>query len=78
MGMRAPPNLGDAYVETFDAIFPELAERYDAWLVPFFLEPVYDKPELIQADRVHPTAEGIEAMVAATADEVAQALPDES
>jgi acyl-CoA thioesterase-1 len=75
MGMRAPPNLGEAYVAEFDAIYPELAERYGASLVPFLLEPVYDKPELIQGDRIHPTAEGIEAMVAATVDDVERALP---
>ncbi|AKH42350.1 acyl-CoA thioesterase-1 [Altererythrobacter atlanticus] len=77
MGMRAPPNLGDGFVGDFDAIYPELAEQYDVELVPFFLEAVYDKPELIQQDRIHPTAEGIEALVAATADDVAEALPEE-
>lgn len=77
MGMRAPPNLGDAFVREFDNLYPELAQRYDAALVPFFLEAVYDKPELIQDDRIHPTAEGIGALVAATADDVATALPDE-
>jgi len=76
MGMRAPPNLGEAYVAEFDGLYPALAARFDAALVPFLLEPVYDKPELIQPDRIHPTAEGIEAMVAATADEVAAALPN--
>jgi acyl-CoA thioesterase-1 len=76
MGMRAPPNLGEAYVAEFDAIYPALAGRFDAALVPFFLEPVYDKPALIQQDRIHPTAEGIEAMVAATVDDVERALPD--
>ena len=75
MGMRAPPNLGQGYQQSFDAIYGELAREYDAALVPFFLEPVYDRPELIQADRVHPTAEGIEELVAATADAVADALP---
>jgi len=75
MGMRSPPNLGEAYVAEFDRIYPELAERFGTALVPFFLEPVYDKPALIQQDRIHPTAEGIEAMVAATADNVAGALP---
>ena len=75
MGMRAPPNLGEFYVEDFDAIYPDLAERYRAALVPFFLESIYDKPALIQPDRIHPTAEGIEALVAATVDDVAEALP---
>jgi acyl-CoA thioesterase I len=77
MGMRAPPNLGEAFVEEFDGLYPDLAQRYDAALVPFFLEPVWDKPALIQEDRVHPTAEGIEALVTATADDVAKALPED-
>jgi acyl-CoA thioesterase-1 len=75
MGMRAPPNLGADFVRAFDAIYPELAAESGAELVPFFLETVYDRPELIQPDRVHPTAEGIEALVAATADAVIEALP---
>ena len=78
MGMRAPPNLGEDFVGQFDSIYPELAEQYAAGLVPFFLEPVYDRPELIQPDRIHPTAPGIKALVAATADEVAEALPDDA
>ncbi|WP_305098262.1 arylesterase [Croceibacterium aestuarii] len=74
-GMRAPPNAGPQYQRDFDAMYPALAKEYGATLVPFFLEPVYDKPELRQADRIHPTAEGIEDMVAATVDTVAGALP---
>jgi len=76
MGMRAPPNLGAAYVRDFDGLYPDLAEEYGAALVPFFLEAVWDKPALIQGDRIHPTAEGIAAMVAATADDVKAALPE--
>ena len=76
MGMRAPPNLGEAYVAEFDGIYPALSQRFGTALVPFFLEPVYDRPSLIQQDRIHPTAEGIAAMVAATADDVAGALPE--
>jgi acyl-CoA thioesterase-1 len=77
MGMRAPPNLGEAFVAEYDKLYPDLAERYGAALVPFFLEAVYDKPALIQEDRIHPTAEGIEALVAATVDKVETALPDD-
>ncbi|RDC59509.1 Arylesterase [Alteripontixanthobacter maritimus] len=75
-GMRAPPNLGPDYVAQYDALYRDLAEQYGAALVPFFLEPVYDQPRLIQPDRIHPTTEGIEALVAYTADDVAEALPD--
>ena len=57
-GMRAAPNLGHAYVKKFEAIFPELALRYDASLVPFLLEDVAARRNLNQVDGIHPTAEG--------------------
>lgn len=78
MGMRAPPNLGADYVAQFDAIYPDLAREYGAQLVPFFLQSIYDQPQLIQQDRIHPTAQGIEALVAATVEEVTRALPEEN
>lgn len=75
MGMRAAPNLGADYARAFDALYPELAKEYGAVLVPFWLETIYRRPELFQADRIHPTREGIAMLVEATADEVAAALP---
>lgn len=75
MGMLAPPNLGPDYRGQFDAIYPALAKQYGAVLVPFFLQPVIGKPALVQQDHIHPTAQGIAAIVAATADAVAGALP---
>jgi len=78
MGMRAPPNMGAAFQKEFDAIYPALAKQHGVALVPFLLEAVYDKPDLIQDDRVHPTAGGIEEMVASTADDVVKALPEKS
>ena len=74
-GMRAPPNMGAEYQQEFDALYPALAEEFNAALVPFFMAAVFDKPDLIQADRIHPTAQGIEDMVAATVGTVAAALP---
>ena len=75
-GMLAAPNLGEDYVGEFNRLYPELARKYDAALVPFFLAPVIGKPQLMLPDHVHPTAQGVAAIVAATVDEVAQALPD--
>ncbi|WP_205214882.1 arylesterase [Altererythrobacter sp. ZODW24] len=75
MGMRAPPNLGEAFVNDFDTIYPDLAKKYGAQLVPFFLESIYQRPELIQPDRIHPTEKGIEELVAATVANVREALP---
>ncbi|MBD2841255.1 arylesterase [Erythrobacter sp. KMU-140] len=76
MGMRAPPNYGPEYQADFDALYGELAEQYDAALIPFWLEDIYQRPALFQADRIHPTEQGIEELVASTVDEVEAALPE--
>ena len=75
MGMLAPPNLGGEYRRAFDQIYPALAKRYDAGLVPFFLQPVAGKPHLILPDHIHPNTLGVEELVAATSGVVARALP---
>ena len=64
-GMLAPRNLGPDYAAEFDAIYPELAERHSAALYPFFLEGVARRPELNQADGIHPNAAGVQAVVQA-------------
>lgn len=75
LGLLAAPTLSAPYARDFNPIYPSLAHKYDAALVPFFLQPLVDKPDLVQSDRIHPTALGIEEMVAATVDDVAEALP---
>ena len=65
LGMRAAPNLGSPYGAKFAAIYPDLARKHDAALVPFVLEGVAGIPRLNQPDGVHPTAEG-EKIVAET------------
>jgi acyl-CoA thioesterase I len=62
-GMRAAPNLGAEYDRAFNAIYPALAEAHDAALYPFFLDGVAGDPKLNQADGIHPTAEGVDAIV---------------
>ncbi len=57
-GMRLPPNLGPDYTSAFRNVFPELAEKNKAALVPFLLEGVGGKPKLNQGDHIHPTAAG--------------------
>ncbi len=75
MGMLSPPNMGADYRARFEPIYPELATQYGAKLVPFVLAGVIDKPDLLQADRVHPNPLGVDAMVAGTVDRVLSALP---
>ena len=55
VGMRIPPNYGPDYADAFEAAFAELAKRYRVPLAPFLLEDLVEKPELFQADRIHPT-----------------------
>jgi acyl-CoA thioesterase-1 len=63
-GMRAPPNLGADYAKAFDAIYPDLAAAYGAVLYPFFLDGVAADARLNQGDGIHPTAAGVDAIVA--------------
>lgn len=75
MGMLAMPNLGREYVAEFNAIYPALACEHDAELVPFFIRPLIEDRSLVQEDQVHPTAAGVDAMVAQTVEAVAAAVP---
>jgi acyl-CoA thioesterase-1 len=61
--MYAPPNYGADYAAQFNAIYPDLAKTYGVPLYPFFLEGVATEAKLNQADGMHPTAEGVEAIV---------------
>jgi len=63
-GMIAPPNLGEDYARAFNSIFPELAAADRLLLYPFFLEGVANHTELNQRDGLHPTAAGIDVIVA--------------
>jgi acyl-CoA thioesterase-1 len=56
VGMQIPPNYGERYTQAFAAIFPELAEDFNTSLVPFFLDGIYDQPDMMQDDEIHPTA----------------------
>ncbi len=57
-GMLAPPNMGKAYEDAFNAIYPELAEKHGVELYPFFLDGVVADPQFNQADGIHPNAAG--------------------
>jgi acyl-CoA thioesterase-1 len=62
-GMKAPPNMGKDFVPVFNRIYSFLSEYHNVPLYPFFLEGVAAKPELNQADGIHPTAMGISIIV---------------
>lgn len=57
-GMMVPPNMGQEYSDSFQKIYPDLANKYDIPLIPFLLEGVAGNPELNLEDGIHPTPEG--------------------
>jgi acyl-CoA thioesterase-1 len=58
VGIHMPPNYGPRYTTEFDRIYRELAARHRVPLVPFLLQAVADKNELMQADGLHPNERG--------------------
>lgn len=57
LGMMIPPNYGLRYTRAFSDVFNTVSEQHEVPLVPFLLEGIGDRPQLMQADRIHPTAE---------------------
>jgi acyl-CoA thioesterase-1 len=54
LGVKMPPNYGEDYTKSFEAVFRDLAKTHRTALVPFLLEDFADQPELFQPDRIHP------------------------
>lgn len=55
--IQLPRNYGARYLRQFEQIFPELATQYSLPLLPFFIEDIALKPEMMMSDGIHPTAE---------------------
>ncbi len=58
VGLMIPPNYGIEYAEQFRRLYGDVARAQKAPIVPFLLEGIADKPEMFQADQLHPTAAG--------------------
>ena len=54
LGVKLPPNYGEAYTSQFQKIYSSLAEKYNIPLLPFLLDGI--TPEQFQADNLHPDA----------------------
>jgi acyl-CoA thioesterase-1 len=63
-GMLAAPNLGPDYTAAYNRIFSDLAGAGQFLLYPFFLDGVTSHPDLVQRDGLHPTAAGVDVIVA--------------
>ncbi|MGB7243659.1 MAG: arylesterase [Sulfitobacter sp.] len=71
IGMEAPGNYGPEYKNVFDAIYPELAKKYNALHLNSFFDALLadgdtlaDARPFMQNDGIHPNADGVAKIVA--------------
>ncbi len=57
LGMKIPPNYGKRFIDMFYNIYPQIAAEFKLPFIPFILEDVALKPELMQMDGLHPNAQ---------------------
>ncbi|WP_445660330.1 arylesterase [Acinetobacter sp. F16] len=55
-GIKIPPNYGTAYSKAFEKNYQTVSQQYKVKLMPFFLEGIAGKKNLMQPDLVHPNA----------------------
>lgn len=69
VGMQAPGNYGPAYKQSFDDMYPELAQEYDTLYEPSFFEGLSPDGDpnavgaFMQSDGIHPNAKGVTLIV---------------
>lgn len=56
LGIKIPPNYGTAYSSAFENNYKVLSQRYKVQLLPFFMQGVAGKSNLMQVDLIHPNA----------------------
>lgn len=54
MDIKIPPNYGQRYNKLFNQTFTDVAKQNDIPLLPFFMEKIAIKPDLMQNDGIHP------------------------
>jgi acyl-CoA thioesterase-1 len=52
--IKITPNYGPRYNQMFEQVFIDVAKETNVELIPFFMEEIAIKPELMQADGIHP------------------------
>ena len=76
LGGRVPVRSAGDDGPAFDAVFLRVARAQGVPLDPDFLAGIEDKPELKQADGLHPNAAGVKLMAARIAPYVIDAIAD--
>lgn len=57
-GMQMPAAMGEDFAQRYRTVFPTVAEDNHAVLLPFLLQGVAGRPDLNQADGIHPNIAG--------------------
>lgn len=57
-GITLPPNYGSDYIQVFDGMYRDLAQKHHTAFVPMIYKDLVKVPNTIQADGIHPTAKG--------------------
>lgn len=80
IGLPAPGNYGPEYKRDFEAIYPDLSAEFGTLLVPNMLAAITGaqadgaagraRTDLLQPDRIHPNARGVQAIVTEIGPEV--------
>lgn len=63
LGMHLPANYGGDYTQRFHQVFLDIAKAEQVPLVPFFLDGVAMRPEMMLDDGIHPSAAAQETML---------------
>jgi len=58
VGITLPPNYGKEYIDSFDKVYRDAAQKHHLPLMPMLYDGIYTVPGTIQADGIHPTAKG--------------------
>jgi acyl-CoA thioesterase-1 len=59
-GITLPPNYGPDYINAFDQVYRDLAQKHHTAFVPMIYKDLVNVPGTIQGDGIHPTAKGSE------------------
>lgn len=62
-GMKAPPYFDKKFKKNFSNMYPYLAKKYNATLMPFFLKDVSNNSKYKLKDKVHPNSKGVRVIV---------------
>ncbi len=77
INIKITPNYGPRYNKMFEQIFTDTATEKNVVLLPFFMEEIAIKPELMQADGIHPNKDAQPLIAEIVAQQLAQLLKTE-